>query len=203
MPSRIDIGDGTRVGRIVVLRRAPNIGSGTAYHVRCDCGTEKVVRGAGIRQRTTQSCGCLRAAMRKQRAREAQKQAVVRDEFYGYRSIIATYARGAKMRGHAWELSPRDALQLFVSECFYCGRPPSNRWGNPRRRPFTGIDRIDNRRGYTADNVVPCCTLCNRAKSSMRQEEFEAWLNQVAFMRSGEALKLRPPEERITYADIC
>jgi hypothetical protein len=32
------------------------------WSVRCDCGTEKVVRGGDIREGRTKSCGCFRAA---------------------------------------------------------------------------------------------------------------------------------------------
>jgi len=34
-------------------------------------------------------------------------------------------------------------------------------------------------KGYTIDNVVPCCTACNRAKWARTVEEFLGWIVQV------------------------
>jgi len=35
-----------------------------------------------------------------------------------------------------------------------------------------GLDRWDNSRGYFADNVVPCCKDCNRAKNTRTPRAF-------------------------------
>ncbi len=45
---------------------------------------------------------------------------------------------------------------LTSQPCVYC-------WGS---LPETGggLDRIDNSLGYTIDNVLPCCTACNRIR---------------------------------------
>ena len=45
--------------------------------------------------------------------------------------------------------------------CHYCGGVKS-----------MGLDRVDNARGYTMDNVVPVCTVCNLMKKDMPPEEF-------------------------------
>ena len=58
--STINVGD--RYGRLTVLERVPRPGD-KHFLCRCDCGTEKVIRGASLRARPpkgTQSCGCLR-----------------------------------------------------------------------------------------------------------------------------------------------
>ena len=42
--------------------------------------------------------------------------------------------------------------------CHYCGKQiPPIRGG--------GLDRYNNKRGYTVKNVVPCCWICNSTKS--------------------------------------
>jgi hypothetical protein len=52
---------GERYGRWIVLERAAN-GNGRRrhYHCRCDCGTERTVRGESLRNGVSASCGCLR-----------------------------------------------------------------------------------------------------------------------------------------------
>lgn len=52
---------GQRFTRLLVLGRAENDQQGSAqFRVKCDCGMEKVVRGAYLRRGTTISCGCAR-----------------------------------------------------------------------------------------------------------------------------------------------
>lgn len=72
--------------------------------------------------------------------------------------------------------------------CFYCGLPPGALMvsGNSRYI-YNGIDRKHNEVGYTAENVVPCCKTCNRAKQAMPYEEFMAWIARIA-----ECHRLRP-----------
>lgn len=57
MGSYIDI-TGQRFGKLVVLKRVDNIGKRIAYLCRCDCGTEKVIRGESLRSGQSRSCGC-------------------------------------------------------------------------------------------------------------------------------------------------
>lgn len=47
---------GIKFGRLTVTK--PDVTKGY-WHVRCDCGTEKVVRGASLTTGNTKSCGCL------------------------------------------------------------------------------------------------------------------------------------------------
>ena len=37
---------------------------------------------------------------------------------------------------------------------------------------FNGIDRIDSNIGYTVNNCVPCCTICNHMKNDLTTDEF-------------------------------
>ncbi|MGS1095841.1 hypothetical protein ACVCNR_14785 [Aquamicrobium terrae] len=52
---------GKRFGRLVVLAREGRSRSGKLlWRCICDCGTEKVVFGANLRNGKTKSCGCIR-----------------------------------------------------------------------------------------------------------------------------------------------
>lgn len=61
--------------------------------------------------------------------------------------------QAAKKRGLTWLLDRGCYLSLIKLPCRYCGGdlPPFG----------TGLDRVDNSRGYELTNVVPCCSLCN------------------------------------------
>ena len=71
----------------------------------------------------------------------------------------------ARLAGKTWELSFERFKELSVQPCHYCGEPT-----------VKGLDRVNNKLGYTMDNVVPCCKGCNRMKSTMTVEE---WLSKM------------------------
>lgn len=50
---------GKKFGRLIVLKRAENKGTKTAWLCKCDCGNEKIVSGDKLKTGNTKSCGCL------------------------------------------------------------------------------------------------------------------------------------------------
>jgi predicted transcriptional regulator len=58
--------------------------------------------------------------------------------------------------GRGWTITKEEYLLLVKNPCTYCGGPLPT-YG-------AGLDRLDNRRGYHADNVTPCCTICNLSR---------------------------------------
>lgn len=61
-----------------------------------------------------------------------------------------------------------DEFQAIVScNCYYCNRSIADETGS-------GLDRIDNSKGYVPGNVNPCCADCNRRRGdSMDSETFK------------------------------
>lgn len=51
---------GRRFGRLLVFAEAADDAGMSQWRCRCDCGTEKVVRGSSLTKGYTRSCGCLR-----------------------------------------------------------------------------------------------------------------------------------------------
>ena len=45
---------------------------------------------------------------------------------------------------------------LVDKECYYCHYY--------KKEEVNGIDRVDNTKGYTKENSVSCCEMCNRIK---------------------------------------
>jgi hypothetical protein len=74
----------------------------------------------------------------------------------------------------ALEVSPAQYKALIVRNCAYCDTPPLNMTKFRARDNFAynGVDRVDNTRGYTPDNLVPCCKLCNQFKSKLSADAF-------------------------------
>lgn len=132
--------------------------------VRCDCGIEKDVRIEGVVNSLQFSCGCTR----KKSANSAQ------------RKMFTNYKNGALNRDYEFNLTEEQFINISTEKCHYCGSEPNNEkemYGDV----FTlnGIDRKDNSIGYTVDNSLPCCTVCNRAKGVLGYQDFIAWINRV------------------------
>ncbi|MCB0509697.1 MAG: hypothetical protein KDC82_02960 [Bacteroidetes bacterium] len=65
-------------------------------------------------------------------------------------------------------------------DCYYCGASPTSSKDHDRYNgawKYNGLDRTDNSKGYIESNIQPCCTLCNRLKSNMKETDF---LNHIA-----------------------
>ncbi len=52
------------------------------------------------------------------------------------------------------DLSGEEFLNFIENPCSYCGDAEDK----------IGADRVDNNKGHTKDNIVPCCRLCNTAR---------------------------------------
>lgn len=185
---------GDRFGNLVVLVDAFACalkGRKRITLCRCDCGTELIVRAHNLTSGNSNSCfraGCpTRLAVMKKMA-EANRGRVPEHKYAepGFQArnyIFLNYRSKAKQRGRTWDLDFEQFCSLTQSACAYCGEPPSNSTrdrNGPGVFTYNGLDRVDPARGYTPDNVVPACIVCNRAKSDMSRDDFLAWVGRVA-----------------------
>ena len=104
------------------------------------------------------------------------------------RSLICSYKRKAKKRGHTYELTEEEFKEITQKPCFYCGQEPNQIAKYETKNGhyiYNGIDRKDNNIGYTYENSLPCCGLCNREKGRQSFKQFDDWLNKVVKFRVG------------------
>lgn len=157
-------------------------GSTRRWDCRCVCGTERTVGQQSLLDGTTKSCGCYRDDRNTEMYR-------LPPDIGAANNLIGQYRRGAIRRGLVWELSMLEAQILFKGDCRYCGHPPTNTAKTKYKGPrgiedslykYNGIDRVDNTKGYTIDNVVSCCKYCNTAKSNHSIEEFSKWVADIS-----------------------
>jgi DNA-directed RNA polymerase subunit RPC12/RpoP len=97
---------------------------------------------------------------------------------YGYaskRQLLGVYKLSAKKRNIEFKLSNEEFFKLTQQPCYYCGKELSmsikSKYNNGDYI-YNGIDRINNNIGYIIENCVPCCNICNIAKSDNTYEEF-------------------------------
>ena len=168
---------GSRHGRLIVIARSENNKFGHAMWLcKCDCGNETFVSGANLR-RSTKSCGCLA----KERAREICKARRLPFGEAAFNALFRRIKRNADTRNLEWSLTSDQVRALSKQSCYYCGIKPQqvisvSRYGS---YVYNGLDRIDNSRGYTINNVVPCCGICNVAKNAQTTKQFREWLVRI------------------------
>ena len=152
-----------RFGRFLVLARGPNTSRGqTQWLCRCDCGTERLVRGVDLRSGKSRSCGCLQREIAQVGGRE--------------RGMAAAHAAITK-HGHAKKGQQHPLYTTWRGMIDRCTRPSCpnfyryggrgiricDRWRNnfaafladigPRPSPRHTLDRIDNDGNYEPRNV--------------------------------------------------
>lgn len=141
------------------------------YLFKCDCGNTKVIHGSAVVSGNTKSCGCL--------SKEIKKTKRVSKNHSEITAIILGYKRHAVDRNIKWELTRQQVENIISKNCYYCGCKPSNRKRTKNSLDkgllYSGIDRLDSKVDYTKENVVPCCKICNYAKSNMTLKEFKEW----------------------------
>lgn len=70
--------------------------------------------------------------------------------------------KSARLRGIEFDLNFSEYKELVDGECFYC----DGKIDTIKNRSGHGLDRADNKFGYLYDNLVPCCSKCNKIKNN-------------------------------------
>ena len=86
---------------------------------------------------------------------------------------LITRYRGAdkeKNRGECTITGDWIVENIFSKSCHYCGESDWTKMG---------CDRIDNALPHTPDNVVPCCTECNKKRGKTPYDEFMKLIGKV------------------------
>ena len=175
MPDLKDL-TGHKYGGLTVLRRAGKTKSGNAtWLCRCEyCGGLDEVTSGDMRTGKARSCGCRKGRWK------AHGEAAF-NEWFAMRRYEALG------RAHVWNLNKKDVWDLTQQLCHYCGTMPSQRFRTKADNGefiYNGLDHVDNLRGYELGNVVPCCKVCNYAKSDRTVEDFYVWIERVYNLRT-------------------
>lgn len=64
-------------------------------------------------------------------------------------------------------------FEILTSQlCFYCK-------GFSPEKTYCGLDRIDSNLSYASNNVVPCCSICNRMKLNHSISDFVEHIRKI------------------------
>ena len=170
---------GKKFGKLIVIERDNTALSGGGIHARwickCECGKELSISGISLTTGHTKSCGCLIGRDKPSGFKLSNGEA-------SFNQLYRHYINSAKKRDLELSLSKEQFRYLTKQNCYYCNKLPqqiSKTSNNTGDYIYNGIDRLDNTQGYTLDNCVPCCEVCNRAKLTRTESEFRSWVIQV------------------------
>lgn len=82
----------------------------------------------------------------------------------------AVYKSSARVRNLEFDLTFEQFIKFWDKECCYCGEKING----------IGLDRKDSKIGYNINNVLPCCSKCNRAKGTLAKSDFIALCKKVS-----------------------
>jgi len=123
-----------------------------------------------VLKRGQQSCGCLNIF-------EIGEASL--NDYY------KNYMEGARIRKKNFDLTKEQFRELVIQNCFYSGTEPRKIYYDKTCNGAffgNGLDRPDNSLGYSLDNTVPCCTICNSLKFNLSVEDWEAKLKRICQM---------------------
>lgn len=103
------------------------------------------------------------------------------------RQLWNRYKSKAVKDNMPFEITEIEFSNLIKNNCFYCDTEPSQKIIMNRKKDniliYNGVDRKYDKLGYTADNCVACCWICNQAKKNYGINNFKkmviAWSRMV------------------------
>jgi predicted DNA-binding protein YlxM (UPF0122 family) len=93
------------------------------------------------------------------------------------------YQKSAEKRGYDFDIDVDTFHQLVQQPCNYCGSTHTSHETSKVgfKYDYTGLDRIDNNKGYIVTNVIPCCKICNQMKSNLNVDVFKEQINKIYY----------------------
>ena len=157
-----------RFGKLLVIGEDGLNKSGNyKWKVVCDCGEKFTLDGSTITTgRVTKCPKCSRKSQKKQPYQEVSTN-----------QLLSSYKRNALIRNLAWGLEREDFAAFLSRKCFWCDGDPDNvfrlvRTFETKEFVYNGIDRLNNEVGYTLENCVSACKICNWMKSYLTKDDF-------------------------------
>lgn len=179
--------EGQKFFRLTAEKFFDKLSSGNhRWEFRCECGKSRIANASQVRAGQIKQClDCATESNKILMQRNAVKTAEARKLAFGEaarNSVLNGYKNNAKQRNLEFTISKYKFFHLIVQPCAYCTRSLNNiarSRNNTGDYRYTGLDIIRNSEGYTEDNCMSCCSVCNRAKDTMTFEEFRAWVTLV------------------------
>jgi hypothetical protein len=172
-------------GKLEVKEVIPSAGAGHHVKLKCVChycNNEKVMSAVNIKRRN--SCGCQQnnSSEWKNVGPKNMPWQLPSGEA-ARRNLEYQYKRGAAKRNLEYNLTEEQFTKLVTGKCNYCGDELTNVVKGQGKTSgdfhYTGIDRVDSSKGYTEENSVSCCWMCNNMKNTTHIDEFLSHIRKI------------------------
>lgn len=175
---QFSIKSGTRFNNLTILEEdiSKVIGntSRKMFKVKCDCGEIFSASGTLMRRNKITSCkNCSFTNRSKMSIKTTQNQMV-----FAKRVLNRCNTKHIDVA-----ITADEYIEKAKMNCHYCNAEPMPANGTARLGEgllkIHGLDRIDSSLGYTNENTVSCCIICNTMKASLSTNEFLLHINKI------------------------
>ncbi|XWV25105.1 hypothetical protein QJ856_gp0671 [Tupanvirus deep ocean] len=159
-------------------------------YVCTECSITKKynVKDMGLKRDGTRSHLCKHHFEMSQKVEERRPKRDRIDEYNRYDNNperkYKHYLKNAKTRNIKFQIDFDTFKKLIMENCYYCGLE--------RREKLNGIDRIDNNKHYTLDNIVASCGICNKMKNTLNEATFILMCAHITHYNKSLKFKLFP-----------
>lgn len=88
-----------------------------------------------------------------------------------FKGRLLSYKRSALARGIEWNMTDEEFKSFWGLNCHYCNGEVKT----------IGLDRIDSTKDYNVDNIVSCCSTCNKMKMELPYNVFIDQVQKIYF----------------------
>lgn len=164
-----------KFNRLKVLKKDDEIypNGDSKYICECDCGNIVKLRRYSITSGNTKSCGCFSTEEKKKRHWAGYKKLP--------KTVFNTIEKNAKIRNIEFLVTIEELGELFEKQGERCAVTGEDiRFGiNTKSRRTASIDRIDNSKGYSIDNVRWVHVRVNQMKNDMTDKDLYFWCDKI------------------------
>jgi len=174
--------EGQQFGRLLVVEEAGrDHRNAVLWRCVCSCGNEKLVISTHLLRGVVRSCGCLH----RENLAAINKARTLPEGLTAFNVLYMRYKKTAEKRKLVFDLTEEDFSFITKMNCSYCGAEPGQITKTSKSSyTYTGIDRVDNGKGYNLQNVVPCCGLCNSMKRDLSASNFLEHIERIYSRRN-------------------
>ncbi len=189
---KLKIEPGQVFGNRTIIKELPKRKTARVFLCKCVCGHEVETQIGVLTSGAKVKCYvCLSRTRHNPLDASAQR-------------LYKSYQSSAKSRKLDMDLTFEEFKNLTQQDCFYCGEKPSKvihataktheAQKNLYNRDvpvfiYNGIDRLDSSEGYTIENSVPCCNMCNMMKQATPVDAFLKKIFQIYIFQNPSILE--------------
>jgi hypothetical protein len=118
-----------------------------------------------------QKCEKCYSTMRKVEENRERKRNYASEHKLNPTKYFEAYIKSAGERNLQFEISLDIFTEFINKPCYYCKKYDTTE--------VVGIDRIDSFKGYTPDNIVASCKICNMMKQQLSMKEFAEHVEKI------------------------